>query len=149
LFEKEKRTFLILNEKQEQHPNIIKYFGSFIHHDSTGALTYNLVLENAQCDLVEYFADTAPPTTPCETNWYWRQMMGVAEALQTIHQRDRHFGWHADVKPDNVLYADDTFKLADFGLSKFVERNHNTVVEEVMDGGTAMYNKSELFGCRW
>jgi serine/threonine protein kinase len=147
LFEKERRAFSILDEKNKPHPNIIKYFGSFTHQDMSGALYHNLILENARCDLSEYFAKTAPPTTPGAISWFSKQLMGLADALRTVHEQDTRVGWHADVKPDNVLYADGNFKLADFGLSTFVGRKHSILNEEMMDGGTAMYSKSKLLVC--
>lgn len=30
--------------------------------------------------------------------------------------------WHADVKPDNIIFVRDVFKLADFGFAEFMRR---------------------------
>ena len=43
----------------------------------------------------------------------------IAEGLQELHSRSIV---HRDIKPENVLYAGGHWKLADFGISKNLER---------------------------
>lgn len=137
-----------LNQLESIHPNILRCFGSFVQSDGAGAgLTFNLLLEYAECDLDEYFAGTPPPVSPGETRLLWKQLCGVADALQTLHYGPGNgnngqscLGWHADLKPDNILRVEDRWKLADFGLSKFVEIKDGEPSEQTMDGGTHMYS---------
>ncbi|KAF1962471.1 hypothetical protein CC80DRAFT_161626 [Byssothecium circinans] len=149
LFQRELEAFSILSQQKNEHPNIIRCLGSFTQYGAQGRTSYNLLLESAQCDLSEYFADTAPPSTTLEIKTFWTQLRGIADALQSIHGLDgkqgSYVGWHADVKPDNILYMDGTFKLADFGLSKFAERKDEQPAKEIMHGGTATYLAPEVY----
>lgn len=143
LFEKELEAFAILSE-QEPHPNIIRCFGSFELSDRAGGMTHNILLEDAQCDLFEYFADTVPPTTPAEIFGFWSQLFGIASALKRIHEpHETAVGWHADVKPDNILFIDSEFKLADFGFSQFARRPDREKTSNAIIGGTATYGMAQ------
>lgn len=62
--------------------------------------------------------------------------------------------WHTDIKPDNILFVEDSikeddqemdpnkFKLADPGFAKFVRKPPNDsrgVPKQVLEGGTETY----------
>ncbi|KAJ4293311.1 hypothetical protein N0V90_008593 [Kalmusia sp. IMI 367209] len=137
LFEKELRAFSLLGS----HPNILRCFGSFILKDGKSTSTYNLLLEGAQCDLFEYFADSPRPRSVPEIHSFWSQISKIGEAFEHIHENKEYFGYHGDVKPDNILYcdSDERFKLADFGFSEFVPRRTKILPKMKISGGTAMY----------
>jgi serine/threonine protein kinase len=153
IYNREVAAFVGLNQFEQHHPNVIRCFGTFMESDDTGAPTYNLLLEYADYDMIEYFADTSAPTKPEETNILWKQLLGVAEGLRSFHTglvkgKDlSHVGFHFDLKPENILVsnkhwniADGTFKIGDLGFSKFVDTKDNEPPMQLMDGGTPMYS---------
>ena len=147
-FDRELAAYTKLNYLDQDH-NILRCFGSFTQQPS-GRTTYNLLLEYAECDLDEYFEHTPSPDSFESTRQLWEQLLGVADGLRTIHDglgtgdRGRsYFGYHADLKPANILRVGSRWKIADFGFSKFVEADDDQPPEQIMDGGTCMYNAPE------
>ena len=78
------------------------------------------------------------------------------------------YRWHADIKPDNILFFEDrlkkdnspeeahtsrleaneiTFKLADPGFARFVQKQDKPtdIPKEYLDGGTLTYGTCFLF----
>jgi serine/threonine protein kinase len=125
--------------------------------ESTGGPTYNLLLEYADCDLDEYFADTHPPEDAQQILHLWKQFGGLAEALQTVHSGSTKkylgrakSGYVHDIKPDNILvFRHQTegiqLKLADFGFSKFVDVQDGEPHREIMEGCTRTWGKLNTF----
>lgn len=141
LFEQELEAFSRLHRRQPDHPSIVRCFGSFIQADSAGAPTYSLLMENAGYDLREFFADRPRPTRPGDITRLWGSVLSITDGLRFLHQQDDYSGFHADLKPDNILYFEETntFKLADFGLSKFVKKQDHVATTAIMNGGTVTY----------
>ncbi|KAL9021295.1 MAG: hypothetical protein Q9185_001500 [Variospora sp. 1 TL-2023] len=118
--------------------------------ESVTTNTFNLLLEFGEFDLDEYFAQRLPPVFQGETEEFWRALFDVAEALERIHNLDldthgivqQFNGWHADVKPDNILSVQGKFKLSDPGFAKFVKKTDNDP-EEFLLGGTETYGAPE------
>lgn len=54
--------------------------------------------------------------------------------------------WHADIKPDNILYIRGKFKLADPGFAKWLKKTEQTCARPttVVDGGTDTYGMTAL-----
>ncbi|KAL9633797.1 MAG: hypothetical protein Q9204_003254 [Flavoplaca sp. TL-2023a] len=112
--------------------------------------TYNLLLEFGECDLDEFFAQRNPPVLQDETDQFWKALFEVADALDGLHNLkiDTHgvvrelLGWHADIKPDNILSVQGRFKLSDPGFAVFVEKRAMDLEEQVM-GGTETYGAPE------
>ncbi|KAI1335788.1 hypothetical protein F5Y15DRAFT_222823 [Xylariaceae sp. FL0016] len=116
--------------------------------------TYNILLEYGEEDLDEFFASprNSPPILNAETVKFWEELAKVAKALEQLHNLDieleggehsHYHGWHADLKPDNILRVHGEFKLADFGFAKFKRKALDQVPEEFMTGGTETYGAPE------
>ncbi|ORY19162.1 hypothetical protein BCR34DRAFT_206984 [Clohesyomyces aquaticus] len=142
LYDAEREAFFALRG----HTNIIRYLGSFTKTSIIGGVTHNIVLEHADCDLSEYFETHGPPKDQGEVMHFWSELFEIVSAVQKIHNpRRRTQGWHADIKPDNILYVHGKFKLADFGFSKFVEIGDGEAAKHIMTGGTLTYSAPECF----
>jgi serine/threonine protein kinase len=148
-FERELKAFTYLDGTD----GVLKCFGSFTLLDSQGGKIYNLLLELADSDLADYWARTPRPRKG-EIRLYWRSLVPVINALQHIHtlkprlDNPYHlYGWHGDIKPDNILMVKGEFKLADFGFSKFTEPDGRAVadIEQTLDGGTHVYGTYVFF----
>lgn len=126
---------------------MIRCFGKYQHGHGESA-SHNILLEYGEQDLDEFFDDHFPPVMTLEVMAFWQELIRVADALDRVHRRvDRkpyggqvtpYFGWHADMKPNNILRVGEMeFKLADFGFAKF-ERTRNTIIL----GGTDTYGET-------
>lgn len=91
--------------------------------------------------------------------WLCEQLIGLASALQSIHEADQNkkgeklFGRHGDLKPENILWfpsdgndaslGHGTLKIADLGLTRF---SHTEEPQSVGDSipFTAAYRPPEL-----
>ncbi|KAH7128547.1 hypothetical protein B0J11DRAFT_273614 [Dendryphion nanum] len=138
---------------------IVRYLGCYSHHEALAkddGTTYNLLLEYGQVDLEEYCADLSnvPPVRTMEVIRFWKSLFKVAHAIRNVHNVQIHVskakvmnydGWHADIKPDNILSINGEFKLADFGFAKFSEkRPDERAPMHHIDGGTDTYGAPEL-----
>ncbi|KAL8998393.1 MAG: hypothetical protein Q9169_002521 [Polycauliona sp. 2 TL-2023] len=151
-----------------KHKGMVRFLTDYTHTEKSGAdirelspglesyeeqatrNTFNLLLEFGECDLDEFFAQQLPPVLQEETEQFWRALFDVAHALEGLHNlpidthgvvRELH-GWHADVKPDNILSVQGKFKLSDPGFAVFVEKVGKDLEECVM-GGTETYGAPE------
>ncbi|KAI1123858.1 hypothetical protein F5Y10DRAFT_43490 [Nemania abortiva] len=112
--------------------------------------SYNILLEYGEDDLNEYFYVHSPPTLGREILDFWENLFQIADALQKVHNLERRRnngdlirfeGYHADVKPDNILRVQGNFKLADFGFATFKTEGAKTSLV----GGTETYGAPEFF----
>lgn len=69
-----------------QNPGLVKYFGSYNHHDGVGNPTYNILLEFGEMDLSKYFEKESPPEQSFEILDFWTSMLKVAEAIRDVHE---------------------------------------------------------------
>ncbi|KAI0544117.1 hypothetical protein F4679DRAFT_566078 [Xylaria curta] len=113
--------------------------------------SYNILLEYGEDDLNEYFFVHGPPTLGREIIDFWENLFQIVDALQRVHNleqkrkdgtTDWYTGCHADVKPDNILRVQGSFKLADFGFATFVPCG---VGHPSPNGGTETYGAPEFF----
>ncbi|CAJ2513989.1 Uu.00g021080.m01.CDS01 [Anthostomella pinea] len=154
IFHFEKGAYLALRGKR----GMIHYLGDYEIderlEDGTVARTWNILLEYGDEDLEEFFASPLhyPPILNAETIKFWGGLVNVAEALERMHNLDvkredgqsqQYYGWHADLKPDNILRVHGEFKLAGFGFAKFKNRDLDSIAEEFMIGGTETYSAPE------
>lgn len=142
--------------------------------------TYNILLEFGAMDLRDYFREKRPPVLPLEIEAFWRSLSAVANAVDGVHnlrileggQTKEYYGWHADIKPDNILFVENrlkkveayttlerdqseleqnesSFRLADPGFAKFVkkpQKESTQVPKQRLSGGTETYGAPEYPG---
>ncbi|KAK8038980.1 hypothetical protein PG993_007391 [Apiospora rasikravindrae] len=129
VFNQEKQNYLAV----EGLVGMVQYLGEFeideeVHGQGV-VRTSNLLLEFGELDLKELFCSPKdPPSTFESIVGFWEGLTSVVEAVASIHNLDaqrelgdsvRYDGWHADLKPDNILLVHGEFKLADLGFAKF------------------------------
>ncbi|KAJ9560179.1 hypothetical protein OSB04_005339 [Centaurea solstitialis] len=72
--------------------------------------------------------------------------LGTAKGLAYLHEECLEWVLHCDVKPHNILLDQDYFpKVADFGLSKFLDRDGRGNMEFTKARGTRGYMAPEWF----
>ncbi|OAG42928.1 hypothetical protein AYO21_02879 [Fonsecaea monophora] len=145
MFDWERNAFAGLEDQK----GMVRYIGHYSYEEPPAGLTHNILLEFGELDLDEFFAHefSSPPVRSPEIISFWESLFQVAEALQRIHnlkidqdgQTEEYYGWHADVKPDNILRVHGEFKLVDFGFTKFKKKGSQAIPMEYMDGGTQSY----------
>ncbi|KAK0114162.1 hypothetical protein ONS95_013663 [Cadophora gregata] len=163
LFLNEKEAFFALNKQSA----MVQFLGAYGHEEAEipsqnnpttyansceGRVrpTHNIILEFGENDLEEYFAGTVPPYLQAELDAFWRGLFVVAEAVKSIHnltidtdgRKEEFSGWHADIKPDNILLVHGKFKLADPGFMKVVRKTGKEPVE-ALSGGTETFGAPE------
>lgn len=52
---------------------------------------------------------------------------------------------HRDIKPENIMLNDGTFKIADFGLAKFLKPEEVCINTNLSSKGTPLYMPPELY----
>ncbi|KAJ3578538.1 hypothetical protein NPX13_g2029 [Xylaria arbuscula] len=126
--------------------NMIKYLGTVKR-----AQSYDILLEFGEDDLNQYFVVHSPPALGQEIIDFWENLLQVVDALQRVHSLEQkrkdgsihwYMGCHADVKPDNILRVQGSFKLADFGFATFVPCGVGNLTPV---GGTETYGAPEFF----
>ena len=66
--------------------------------------------------------------------------MQMCEGLEYMHNNGVR---HRDIKPQNILIKDDIVKIADFGLSRFWDRDSTTLTATSLAAGTQGYMPPE------
>jgi len=98
------------------HENIIKIFQMYKTQDLT-----ILLLEKCDASIFDIFYDTSNPDNliprKMSEEWIKKIIKSILKALVSL-KRDGVI--HRDIKPENILLCNDTVKLIDFGLAKFV-----------------------------
>ncbi|KAH8724817.1 hypothetical protein GQ44DRAFT_727596 [Phaeosphaeriaceae sp. PMI808] len=141
---------------------IVRYLGCYTHDYGEGpklGKTYNILLECGERDLYQAWADetNVPPVQAEEIIRFWQSLFEVAEAIRHIHHFEvpghgkrslhKYVGWHADIKPDNILIIHGRLKFADFGFSRFTpvaQMPDGAVPTELIHGFTDAYGAPEV-----
>lgn len=118
------------------HPNIVQYVDYFDHEKHL-----YIVMEYIPCGDLQQYLSSHGPLPEQLAKIMARQ---VFEAMAYLHSKKIT---HRDIKPDNILIANDNpdnfwVKLSDFGLSKVVKDN-DTFLKTFC--GTLLYCAPEVF----
>ncbi|KAF4544500.1 CMGC/CDK protein kinase [Lasiodiplodia theobromae] len=124
-FQKERSIHVILGRKRITSPHLVKLLATYEYKDK-----YHFIFPRANCNLRKYWAKTpAPPFTAKTLLWSIKQMVGIATALNIIHnfrttvpldgkrgftptgdvkfsveEGEQLYGRHGDIKPENILW---------------------------------------------
>lgn len=122
LFERERDAYRQLGDQ----PGMVQYLGAYSHRNSEDLAEHSILLEYGDYDLAESFLFN-PPVLAENVLEFWHNLFNVANALSKLHklcrqrrgQNETYMGWHADIKPDNMLSVKGILKLADPGFAGF------------------------------
>ena len=106
------------------HPNIIRLLGSYTYSGK-----HNFLFPSYETDLSAFLENESRFSDFARDATFFSALEGLASALCSTHklhlEKEKHgldidaIGYHHDLRPTNVLISQETFILADFGLSKF------------------------------
>lgn len=111
--------------------------------------TMNLLLEYGTYDLRLIFFHRLPPVLAKEILAFWQALFELADAMHGIHEFKaggyEFNGWHADIKPENIIYVRGKYKLADPGFARFKKvQDKGTLPRAPVRGGTNTYGAPEV-----
>jgi serine/threonine protein kinase len=118
------------------HPNIIKYYDSFINETDHLII---IVEWAAAGDLKRQLRKAQEKQVGFEERIIWKYFSQIADAIQHMHERRI---MHRDLKPANILLTlDGTVKVGDLGLSRELSENTYQAHSKV---GTPLYMSPEV-----
>jgi hypothetical protein len=149
-FKREVNALSILQTQDTAAASVVRCYGTFEHRYRSGEITYNLILEYAECDLSTYWARNPWPHDARLLEQFWASLLRIMEAVSRIHDAILpgsmlYYGVHGDLKPDNILWFGDTLKLADFGFATFMYAHNKFSGSDLrVIGGTTAYGTSNI-----
>ena len=121
--------------KKVSHPNIVKYFDSFMA-DNELFIAIEWADKGDVKKLIKKFKQEGDLIDECHIIQYTREIAG---ALQHMHEQRVI---HRDLKPANILiFSDGTFKLGDLGLGRSLSKETIKAFSRV---GTPLYMAPEV-----
>eukprot|EP01083_Nonionella_stella_P039410 107177_1 len=118
------------------HPNIMSSLDNWTDNVDDETLLF-IEMPEAHCTLTAILKGKIP-LLKTETHHI---TLSIARGLEALHI---HCIIHRDLKPDNVLLVGNLWKIADFGLSRFVE-----LTEYTRRVGTPFYMAPETSGSKY
>lgn len=155
IFEDETEAYRVLSRSSGENSGMLSYLGRFSSIDDSKE-QHNILLEYANNDLEGNFR-RSPPFLPDTILQFWKDLTPVVSALSQLHDFEignsikpaqKYEGWHADIKPDNILRVNHQFKLADPGFAKFQKKQPGDAPhmdQTRFTGGTATFGAPERF----
>ncbi|XP_058868820.1 serine/threonine-protein kinase Nek10 [Acipenser ruthenus] len=133
---------LTIIKEQLQHPNIVKYYKTFLENDRL--LIVMELIEGAP--LREHFNSLKEKQQQFTEERIWNIFIQICLALRYLHKEKRIV--HRDLTPNNIMLGEkDKVTITDFGLAK--QKQENSKLTSVV--GTILYScpeivKSEPYG---
>lgn len=119
--------------------NVIRY--EYVHDgDDFPELPPYIIMEYANGGTLASVIEKKQQTGSFYTN---DELIGLFRQLSTGMSQVNACLVHRDVKPDNILLCDDTFKISDFGLSKIAAEGTRTL--SFKGAGTPLYMAPEAW----
>ncbi|CAJ2502780.1 Uu.00g101740.m01.CDS01 [Anthostomella pinea] len=130
---------------------VVRHFGWYQavdrSDDNNLEEVFVIVMEWGEMDFYTVIRTMSPPTTPAEVKRFWEKMCHVACALNGVHQlirRDLTYNMcHGDVKLENILLVDGSFKLADSAEARIEVSTSSNNPHTSMPGGTKTHASPE------
>lgn len=136
------------------HPNIVRYFSSWIDFDVNSILKFNLSSDESEaitqnypilfiqmelCNktLKDYFENEIFEDSISTKINYWLKMV---EGINYLHSNNII---HRDIKPSNIFFLNNEIKIGDFGMSKTLT-NFLIQINKSVEIGTAYYRAPEI-----
>lgn len=115
----------LLNEikaaQQIRHPNVVEVLS--VNDGSDSPLGPYLVMEYVSGGtLARFLRAQQQAGTQVPLDRALEVMMDIAQGARAVNERIIH----RDIKPDNILMEGNSFKVADFGISKFLDESTRT-----------------------
>ncbi|OCT51221.1 hypothetical protein CLCR_07949 [Cladophialophora carrionii] len=155
LYENERNAFRGLSKNKGMIKYLFDYsqVGARPSVNESANETFHLVLELGELDLDQYFHFYLPPVLVEEQFHFWSHVFFVADAIRDIHAfyhvgnlgPEKYFGWHNDIKPQNILYVQGEFKLADPGFARFEKQDLEGKDATDYMGGTSTFGAPECY----
>ncbi|KAI8624441.1 hypothetical protein F5Y19DRAFT_467790 [Xylariaceae sp. FL1651] len=140
-------------EALKEQSGVVRYIGWYcnLNEDPPHEEMLNIVLEPGEMDLYSFMTTREPPMTSSAVLEFWRMMLNVACGLCDIHKLQlrglenlNYNVCHGDIKPENLLYVDGSFKIADAGEARIEISTSSENPQTSMTGGTMTYEKSRM-----
>lgn len=95
-WEQELKAFISLKQHERSTNNLIGFFGSFCHGN-----VFTLILEYADQGTLEDFFNRDQPSDAAEILELWTALLGLTNALQTLHSEGRIYEVLQDRQDDD------------------------------------------------
>ena len=128
------------------HPSIVKFIGYSpidFHGDQRPVIVTEFMSKDSLTKIIELEQNNVS-----DPNWTLTKKLinlyGIASAMAYLHANNII---HRDLKPDNILMDDNLNpKIADFGFSKILHQNQNSmsIASQVGFKGTATFSPPEI-----
>lgn len=126
---------LTIIKEQMSHPNIVKYFKTFLEADKL-----YIVMELIEgAPLAEHFSSLKEKRQTFTEERVWNIFIQICLALRYLHKEKRII--HRDLTPNNIMLGErDKVTITDFGLAK--QKQENSKLTSVV--GTILYCCPEI-----